>query len=271
MSPTNNAERDYLAGHRAHDFEALMERWQVLEKKAGWETVTLAEHGGYSVIGFRSAVPWDKETGLYFCAGVHGDEPAGVWGLLEWAEQNVERLRQHPVLILPCFNPWGLVENRRTDDCGRDLNRMFHQTSMPLFKGWRRFVADRKFRLALLLHEDYDAQGLYIYELGRRGCDFGHPILEKCQSIIPIESRPEVDGSEFDRGVLVRKQRIQQIVEDRLEGGYPEAIYLRIHHAQIALTFETPSEYSLWDRVRAQSRFLDAAIEVCLQGEVGWE
>lgn len=263
MSSTNQAEREYLAGHRAHDFDALMERWQVVADSAEWETVTLAMHGDYPVIGYRSQAAWDDGKALYLCAGVHGDEPAGVWGLLEWAEQNGDFLCGRSLLVLPCFNPWGMVENRRCDHRGRDLNRMFHQTSMALFKGWRRFVGDRKFRLALLLHEDYDAQGLYIYELGRRGCDFGHPILEKCQSIIPIESRPEVDGNEFDRGVLVRKQGFQQLVEERLEGGYPEAIYLRIHHAQIALTFETPSEYSLWDRVRAQSRFLDAAMEEC--------
>jgi hypothetical protein len=259
---STKAEREYLAGHRAHDFDALMSRWQAVAEAAGLEPEVLAQHGGYSVVGYRSTCEWDNTSGLYICAGVHGDEPAGVWGLLEWAEENVRMLGSVPVLVLPCFNPWGLVENRRSDHRGRDLNRLFDRSSPPLFKAWRKFVGTRKFRLALNLHEDYDAQGIYIYELGRRGVDFGPAILEKCEKIIPVQHGSEIDGSPFENGVLVRKQDFGNIVDRKLEGGgLPEAIYLRMNHAQFALTFETPSEYSLWKRVRAQKKFLEVAID----------
>jgi len=260
---SSKAEQRYLAGHCAHDYAALMERWGAVAEGAGWEAVILIEHGGYPVVGFRSRGEWDDERGLYVSAGVHGDEPAGVWGLLEWAEGNVEALSRRSVLALPCFNPWGLVENRRSDHEGRDLNRLFNKMSPPLFKKWRSFVGKRQFRLALHLHEDYDAQGLYIYELGRRGCDYGGPILAKCESIIPIQSGAEIDGSPFKNGVLARKKDFATIVDKKLEGGgVPEAIYLRMKCAQVALTFETPSEFSLYERVRAQRCFLEAALEV---------
>jgi len=259
----STAERNFLAKHDAHNYVALMERWGVVAEAAGWEAVILAEHGGYPVVGFRSQHEWDDETGLYVSAGVHGDEPAGVWGLLEWAEKNVRMLSRRSVLVLPCFNPWGLVENRRSDPGGRDLNRLFNKTSPPLLKAWRKFVGMRRFRLVINLHEDYDAQGIYLYELGRPGCDFGGPILAKCQSIIPIQPGTEIDGSPFKSGVLVRKQGFANIVDKKLEGGgVPEAIYLRMNGAQVALTFETPSEFSLYQRVRAHRRFLDAALEV---------
>ncbi len=257
------AERKFLANHDAHNYAALMERWGAVAEEAGWEAVILAEHGDYPVVGFRSQQKWDDDQGLYVSAGVHGDEPAGVWGLLEWAEQNVSMLGRRSVLVLPCFNPWGLVENRRSDHEGRDLNRLFDKASLGLFKAWRKFVGKRKFQLALNLHEDYDAQGIYIYELGRPGCDFGGPILAKCQSIIPIQPGTQIDGSPFKNGVLVRKKDFAKIADKKLEGGgVPEAIYLRMKCAQAALTFETPSEFSLYDRVRAQRCFLDAALAV---------
>ena len=142
------------------------------------------------------------------------------------------------------------------------MNRLFDKSSPPLLKAWRKFVGKRRFQLVLNLHEDYDAQGIYVYELGRRGRDLGGPILDKCKGIIPIQSGAEIDGSPFENGVLVRKQDFQSIVDKSLEGGVPEAIYLRMHHAQFALTFETPSEFSLYDRVRAQRRFLEAAVEM---------
>lgn len=258
-----SAESDYLASHDAHNYGALMDRWRVVAEAAGWRATILAEHGGFPVVGYCSSGDWDDESGLYVSAGVHGDEPAPVWALLEWAEENVRMLAQRCVVVFPCFNPWGLTENRRSDHEGRDLNRLFERSSPPLFKAWRDFVGQRRFHLALNLHEDYDAQGIYVYELGKRGCDLGGPILEKCKAIIPIQGGAEIDGSRFEGGVLVRKQQFQNIVDKKLEGGgVPEAIYLRMHHAQFALTFETPSEFSLWDRVRAQQRFLKVAIEV---------
>lgn len=257
-----SAERNYLASHSAHNYDALMDRWGAVAEAAGWKAEILVEHGGYPVVGFCSRGEWDDDTGLYVSAGVHGDEPAPVLGLLEWAEKNVRMLGERSVMVFPCINPWGLVENRRSDHEGRDLNRLFDKSSPPLIKAWRNFVGERKFHLALNLHEDYDAQGIYVYELGRRGRDLGEPILEKCKKIIPIHGGPEIDGSPFENGVLARKQDFQDIVDKKLEGGVPEAIYLRMHHAQFALTFETPSEFSLYDRVRAQRRFLEAAIEV---------
>ena len=259
---SSKAESDYLAGHRAHDYDALIERWGAVAEAAGWEAEILAEHGGYPVVGFRSCGEWDDDAGLYVSAGVHGDEPAAVWGLLEWAQENVEMLGRRSILVLPCINPWGLVENRRSDHEGCDLNRLFDKSSPPLFKEWRKFLGERRFQLALNLHEDYDAQGIYLYELGRRGCDLGEMILDKCKKIIPIQTGSEIDGSPFENGVLAHKQDFQNIVDEKLEGGVPEAIYLRMHHARFALTFETPSEFSLWDRVRAQRRFLEVAVEV---------
>lgn len=257
-----SAESDYLATHDAHDYDALMECWGSVAEAAGLEAEILTVHGGYPVVGFRSRGEWNDDAGLYVSAGVHGDEPAPVWGLLEWAEKNVKMLGSRSILVLPCINPWGLVENRRSDHEGRDLNRLFNKTSPPLFKAWRDFVGKRQFQLVLNLHEDFDAQGIYVYELGRRGRDLGGPILEKCKKIIPVQGGSEIDGSPFENGVLARKQGFQNIVDEQLEGGMPEAIYLRMHHAQVALTFETPSEFSLYDRVRAQRRFLEAAVAI---------
>ena len=258
-----SAEADYLASHGAHDYHALMGRWGAVAEAAGWRSEVLAEHGGYPVVGFCSGGDWDDDRGLYVSAGVHGDEPAPVWGLLEWAEDNVRRLKSRPLMVFPCINPWGLVENRRSDHEGRDLNRLFDRSSPPLFKAWRKFVGRRRFQLALNLHEDYDAQGIYVYELGRRGHDLGSAILEQCKSIIPVQGGTEIDGSPFEDGVLVRKQDFQNIVDKKLEGGgVPEAIYLRMHHVRFALTFETPSEFSLWKRVRAHRRFVEVAIDL---------
>ncbi|MCB1233016.1 MAG: M14 family metallocarboxypeptidase [Verrucomicrobiae bacterium] len=257
-------EQRYLTTHQAHDFEALRNRWSALVQPCSLVEHTLSDESGYPVLAYQSRAfaesPAGNDEAIYLCAGVHGDEPAGVWGLLEWAEANPGLLQNKACLILPCFNPWGLINNRRSDADGRDLNRLFHRADLPLISAWRKVVGDARFGLALHLHEDYDARGLYLYELTDPEWQLGEAGLRGAESAIPRDPRDEIEGLPFQRGILRRSGDLSRVVEDELDGGYPEAIYVFQHHARAALTFETPSEYSLWDRVRAQRQFLDAVV-----------
>lgn len=251
----------YLAQHSAHDPAELARRWSRLSQQGCLTESTLLDDGEFSVVAYETRQSPGARNGLYLCAGVHGDEPAGPWGLLEWAEANVERLRDDfAAVIFPCFNPRGLAENTRRDASGTDLNRAFHDRANPLIAAWHRFMEGRKFRLALHLHEDYDARGIYLYELGQKDREIGEATLRKCEAVIPRDTRPRIDDGDFTNGLLRRTDGIEEIVADRLGGGYPEAIYVHLHHAAFALTFETPSEFSLPDRIRAQRAFIDAAI-----------
>jgi len=170
MKPSNKM---WLNQHSAHDYPALITRWKDLANKVGLEIVSLCQQGGYETIALQGEGE-GKEDGLYLSAGVHGDEPAAVWALLEWAEANQKMLKRETVIILPCVNPWGFTNNVRMDFRRRDLNRLFHNKTLPFFRRWGKLLGSRRFRLALNLHEDYDAQGIYVYELGPRGGgDFG--------------------------------------------------------------------------------------------------
>ena len=252
-SVTLNAEEEqFLREHRCHDVGAVLKRWKVVARSAELSMETLAEQGGYPVVGLSGGR--GAGDGLYFSAGIHGDEPAGVVGLLQWAERNLEYLRSQNVVILPCLNPWGLARNSRSDANGRDLNRSFGDAGVSPVKEWLEFVEGREFRVAVMLHEDYDAQGAYLYELTRRGSRDGERLLA---GVDPVIGRQEgtADGRRLEGGVLRRTRGIREIAEDI--DGMPEAIHLYMNHARIALTFETPSEFSIFRRVEAQMRFLD--------------
>ncbi len=257
-------EQRYLSGHDAHDFAALRARWEALTQPCSLIGHTLSDESGYPVLAYRTRAfaesPAGGDEAVYLCAGVHGDEPAGVWALLEWAEARPDLLRERACLILPCFNPWGLVHNQRGDAGGNDLNRLFHRPDLPLMAAWRKAVGGARFGMALHLHEDYDARGLYLYELTRPGLSLGERALRACEAEIPRETRAEIDGAPFENGILRRTGDLGRVVEEELDGGYPEAIYVYQHHAETAITFETPSEYSLWRRVRAQRAFLEALL-----------
>lgn len=241
-----------------HDYGHLLHRWRELAQATGLALRTLCESGGQPVIAIENSIAASGESGgLYLSAGVHGDECAPVWALLEWAESSPEILRTRPVVLFPCLNPVGLIENTRRDGSGIDLNRRFEDASHPIIGAWQTFLSGRRFDTAINLHEDYDASGIYLYELTRQESR-GEALLAACESLIPREPAPTIDGSPFTKGLLVRTEHVEQVVEEQLGGGYPEAIYLFLHHAATSHTFETPSELDLARRIATHRAFLEA-------------
>lgn len=62
---------------------------------------------------------------ILIIGGVHGDEPEGVWlseHLIDWLSITPTQI---PWLVVPCINPDGYSENKRTNGNGVDLNRNF--------------------------------------------------------------------------------------------------------------------------------------------------
>lgn len=248
--------------HSGHDYEILKSRWAALCKRNGWKVTELSEEGGYPVLAIENpAASEEASGGLYISAGVHGDECAPVWGLLQWAEEsgNAEIVDNRPLVILPCLNPFGLVENTRLDSRGDDLNRNFQNTDIPLIKAWQQFLNGRRFDTGLNLHEDFDASGIYLYEVTRRE-SLGETLLAACEDIIPRETADSVDGSTLANGLLNRTDNIEQVVEEDLDG-WPETIWLHLHHATDSFTFETPSEMELSRRIKTHRRFVEAVVE----------
>ena len=252
------AERIYLASHRCHDVDFLLKRWRMVARKAGLQVDDL-EGVNHSTILALSNHRESSGRALYLSAGIHGDEPAAVQGLLQWAEENIPFLQNHPVIIFPCLNPWGLVNNIREDEKGRDLNRCFDQPDIRMIAEIHHLIEGCNFGIAACLHEDFDAKGVYVYELARRGEKLGAALLKKVERTIP-RHRGRVDGRESRNGVMRRTRGLEQIVEEI--GGVPEAVHLFLNHARTALTFETPSEYSLYRRVQCHIRFLDGLADI---------
>ncbi len=253
--------------HSGHDYELLRRRWEVVAERSGVVLKVLDKAGELPVLVIENeAAAAGEPGGIYLSAGVHGDECAPVWALLQWFESDPEVLRRLPVVIFPCLNPHGFVENTRRDQAGVDMNRSFENTDHPVIGSWQAFMQGRRFDLAVNLHEDYDAGGIYLYELVR-GDSMGHELLSACEAIIPRELAGTVDGSDFHDGLLTRSGDLEKVVEEDLGGGYPEAILLFLRYSRHSYTFETPSEFDLIRRIKAHQAFLEAAVTRLLKRE----
>jgi len=240
----------WLRRHRSHGVTHLLQRWRAIARAARLQLTVIHETAGYPVYFLTSRSISARP--LYFSAGVHGDETGAVMGLLEWAECSTAWLRQADVILVPLFNPAGLALNTRCDADGADLNRCFDHPDHPHIQGWLRAMAPYQPRTAVCLHEDYDAQGLYAYELNRHPRHhLANHCLELTDAMLPRETRRLIEGRRARQGII----RVRRVP---LFENLPEALVLYQNGTPRALTFETPSECCLTLRTRAHARLVQA-------------
>lgn len=254
------ADAPQVTNHRVHDYPHLIRRWRGVAATAGLRLQRLTSDPGDTTFFLRTPA-LGEQGGIYISAGIHGDEPGGTEGLITWAEKHARRLARWPFLLFPCLNPWGLINNRRSDAAGADRNRLFHRDDHPVLRGVKELAAGHVFDLALMLHEDYDGQGLYLYEIQRGRPLWGEELLEVARRHIAIDPRERIDGRASRAGLIRRRfdlRRFKQI-------GYPEAIWLHERHARRSLTIETPSEFAIEQRVRAHVAVLEECVRRVLR------
>lgn len=201
-------------------------------------------------------------------AGVHGDEPAGPTALLSMLEDDALDAR-FAYRIYPCSNPTGLDAGTRESTDGVDVNRTFGRGgSSPEAKAIVISNRDRKFALAIDLHEDCDAQGFYCYEYGVG--DVGAATIAAVEAAgFPIQTL----GSDYDLGSAlppgaIRYERgivrAEPIVEAAAIGGLSYALLLARNAARRVLTFETPSRLPWETRLAMHRTALAGAISQLL-------
>ena len=247
-----------IRANRSHDYPWLIRRWKAVCREAGLHMTPFAQAADYELYTLRSRRPSPTAPAIYISAGIHGDEPAATEGLLAWAQKNATLLRHLDLTIFPCLNPWGLVNNCRLDSKGRDLNRCYHRRDIPQITAQRRLLKGRHFRLALNLHEDYDAWGTYIYEVHGPQPFLGESLIASVASHLPYDTRKTIEGRRTKAGLIRAK------IDRATLPGLPEALYLHGQHADRTFTIETPSEFHIDDRITVQVATIESAIALTL-------
>jgi protein MpaA len=228
--------------------------------KSGFHAIEYGWIASYPLFGFtrKSPEPSPSTRRIYLSAGIHGDEPAGPFALLELLRHDALP-KEHDYFICPVMNPTGLASGTRENAEGIDLNRDytdFRSAEIAAHRDWARENITQ-LDLALHLHEDWEASGFYLYELNLDHHPSRAPaILTAVQAHIPIEAAHKIDGHPA-RGGIIRPNSLAEVPE-----GLPEAIYFQKAYRGINHTLETPSARMLTKRVAAQKAAILAAIGI---------
>ena len=244
--------------HSVHDYRKLISHWRHFTKTNSLRLKEFSIHNDFPVYEISNGLLDQGLPSLYLSAGIHGDEPAPCWALLKWAKENAYAFEKIPVLIFPCLNPWGLLNNSRKDRDGNDLNRVWSKKVPPLVREILDRTRNLPFCLSLHLHEDFDANGIYLYEpyLGGLNDCWADKILSAGKEVLPLDTRKKIDGRKAHKGII--RPRINNPPSD----GYPEALYFAKMRENRNFTLETPSEESFQDRILAHQCMIDKGVDL---------
>jgi protein MpaA len=183
---------------------------------------------------------------LYISAGIHGDEPAAPLSVLKLFQQN-EWPAHLNLWIIPCLNPGGFRLNRRENENGIDLNRDFRNSRSEIIRAHMAWVDTLpRFTVALCLHEDWESQGFYLYELNPElQRSFADEIIKGVEKICPIDRSPEIEGRKAQNGIICANPDLPKRPD------WPEAFYLVHNKTRLTYTFEAASDYLLPVRIHA--------------------
>jgi hypothetical protein len=232
-----------------------------------------AQAGGWTIRHLSptasSTRPWLRRaasTGsgaphIYLSAGIHGDEISGPLALLEMLRQP-DIFAAFEATIFPMLNPDGLARGVRGNAEGIDLNRDYRNSKSAEIVGHIDALQTLgRFDAAMMLHEDFEGVGAYLYELNDELTpSLGGEIIAAMGRHVPIDLRPEIEEVPARGGVISRRDLLAKHgrIEDRPD--WPEAIYLSVHHTRVSYTTETPKPFPIGQRVQAQI----AAVETLL-------
>jgi hypothetical protein len=199
---------------RAAPLASLLEAFHALSARhPELLALTLGMVGDDAIGGPLMRYTWRGPRGggdrlkIAFFAGIHGDEPAGGWTLLDFAAS----LLVEPHLgegfefaFYPCLNPTGLNLGTRFNAAGLDLNREFWRGSaLPEVLMLERELAAEEFAGLIALHADDTSNGLYGYARGRLLAEeLLRPALRAASEILPPNHAETIDGFHAEFGLI---------------------------------------------------------------------
>lgn len=227
------------------DIDHVLRQIEPLALAGGWDVLPITVSETETLPAYQRVVP-GAERSIYISAGIHGDEPAGPLAALEL----LRRGNWPPdlnVWLVPCLNRHGFAFNCRGDNDGVDLNRDYRALKSAVVRAHTRWLDARpRFDASLLLHEDWESQGFYLYELNPDvRPSFAEAMIAAVKPVCPVDLSSEIEGRPAQGGIICANPDLPKRPD------WPEAFYLIHNKTRLCYTLEAPSDFPVPTRVMA--------------------
>jgi murein peptide amidase A len=238
------------------DIRAVLGEVDAAARRYGWAQETFYDNGDLKLFALhRNSRNEANRKRFYISTGIHGDEPAGPLAALRLLQEN--RWPDYlEIWMCPCLNPVGFTLNTRENAGGVDLNRGYlNAVAAEILAHIAWLERQPMFDLCMLLHEDWESRGFYLYEQNPdKRPTFAEKIIEAVEKVCPIDRSEIIEGREARNGI------VRANVDPRSWQTWPEAFYLITHKTRQSYTVEAPSDFPMQTRVDALVSAVNAAI-----------
>lgn len=223
----------------------------------------------------------DKNRGrkeVLISAGIHGEEPAGVYALLKFLEEDVQDfLDDYRFMVFPCINPFGFEHNHRFSPAGLNINRQFgiktvcREANAVVMTLVQKMGRDR-FICTIDLHEtdpnfvgegfkpEDNPKGFYMWEVcPDRGLRIGDRVIESIEEVVPVCKWDSIYKDKNSGGVIWYPEGCGNPVY--AQGTTLEA-YLNANYTSQSFTLETPCGWHMNQRIFAHRAALRKILEL---------
>jgi protein MpaA len=241
------------------DISSVLSEIERAAAEHGWISETFFQTGGFKLLGLRRPARNGNakiRRRIYLSAGIHGDEPAGPLAALQLLREN----RWPDSLDLwfcPCLNPIGFTLNCRENGQGVDLNRGYLNPTVEEIVAHVKWLEQQPaFDLALLLHEDWESHGFYLYEQNPdQQASLAEAMIQAVAPVCPIDPNEIIEGRPAQKGI------IRPNIDLKTRVDWAEAFYVITHKTRLSYTLEAPSDFPISNRVNALVTAVNAAIK----------
>lgn len=214
-------------------------------RQHGWQVTGIPFDGGGELLTFQRATPGARRN-VYLSTGIHGDEPAGPLAVQRLLEEN-RWPGDANLFLCPCLNPTGFLHNQRENQHGKDVNRdykHFETAEARAHVAW--LERQPVFDVAFCLHEDWESNGFYLYELNPDGLpSLARRMVDAVARVCPIDLAEVIEGRPAKGGVIHPSH------DPTSRPQWPEAFWLLRNKTRLSYTLEAPSDFPLATRVEA--------------------
>jgi hypothetical protein len=251
------------------DIQQIVRDIEIAAEERGWKSETFFENGELKLFALtrpasiphpqlsssRLAASQPSPSRVYLSAGIHGDEPAGPLAALRLIRE--DQWPKHLELwFCPCLNPLGFALNTRENSRGIDLNRDYlNSVAEEIIAHIAWLSRQPNFNLCLLLHEDWESHGFYLYEQNPdHRKSLAEPMIEAVAKVCPVDPNEMIEGRPAKNGI------IRPNLDPNSRPQWPEAFYLITRKTRQSYTLEAPSDYPLSTRVDGLVAAVGAAV-----------
>jgi protein MpaA len=234
----------------------------------GWTSETFFESKDLKLFALTRSVPSTLDPRpstrrrVYLSTGIHGDEPAGPTAALRLLQEN-QWSENVDLWFCPCLNPTGFAANTRENARGIDLNREYLNPIADEIKAHIAWLERQpNFDLCLLMHEDWESHGFYLYEQNPdRRVPLAEPMIEAISKVCPIDPNEMIEDRPAQGGI------IRPSLDPKLRLKWPEAFYMISHKTRLSYTLEAPSDYPMTTRVDALVTAVRTSLDLIKVGD----